>query len=261
MTRKKKTIIGCCVGLLLVIVACAVANRWLLQSENGYVVKNYIARRCWHKNVGQFAQKFGFPYFATQMSCHQKEAMSTDADTLCPCPEATILLQPYDDFTKKEAYQLENELAKHFDDILYGTWTFKVLPTKKMSSQWYYKPRNRYRADKIIGSLEHDVSRNARDTVIIALTHHDISTSIHGQKDYGVMGLSHRPGHACVVSTFRLKKHSQLWKLVIHEFIHAFFGYPHCPKDNTHCIMQDAHGKNTFDKKNDLCDYCKQHIG
>lgn len=152
MTRKKKTIIGCCVGLLLLIVACAVANRWLLQSENGYVVKNYIAQRCWHKNVGQFAQKFGFPYFATQMSCHQKEAMSTDADTLCPCPEATILLQPYDDFTQKETYQLENELTKHFDDILYGTWTFKVLPTKKMSSQWYYKPRNRYRADKIIGS-------------------------------------------------------------------------------------------------------------
>lgn len=109
MTRKKKTIIGCCVGLLLMIVACAVANRWLLQSENGYVVKNYIARHCWHKNVGQFAQKFNFPYFATQMSCHQKEAMSTDADTLCPCPEATILLQPYDDFTQKEAYQLENE--------------------------------------------------------------------------------------------------------------------------------------------------------
>lgn len=113
MTRKKKTIIGCCVGLLLVIVACAVANRWLLQGEDGYVVKNYIAQRCWHKNVGQFAQKFGFPYFATQMSCHQKEAMSTDADTLCPCPEATILLQPYDDFTQKEAYQLENELAKN----------------------------------------------------------------------------------------------------------------------------------------------------
>lgn len=113
MTRKKRTIIGCCVGLLLVIVACAVANRWLLQGEDGYVVKNYIARRCWHKNVGQFAQKFGFPYFATQMSCHQKEAMSTDADTLCPCPEATILLQPYDDFTQKEAYQLENELVKN----------------------------------------------------------------------------------------------------------------------------------------------------
>ena len=103
MTRKKKTIIGCCVGLLLVIVACAVANRWLLQGEDGYVVKNYIAQRCWHKNVGQFAQRFGFPYFATQMSCHQKEAMSTDADTICPCPEATILLQPYDDFTHSGA--------------------------------------------------------------------------------------------------------------------------------------------------------------
>lgn len=69
MTRKKKTIIGCCIGLLLlVIVACAVAMGWLLRSEDGNVVKNYIAQRYWHKNVDpwnlksvqQFAQKFGY---------------------------------------------------------------------------------------------------------------------------------------------------------------------------------------------------------
>lgn len=68
MTRKKKTIIGCCVGLLLVMVACAVALGWLLRSEDGNVVKNYIAQRYWHKNVNpwnlksvqQFAQKFGY---------------------------------------------------------------------------------------------------------------------------------------------------------------------------------------------------------
>lgn len=183
-----------------------------------------------------------------------------DEDTICSTPQCTILLQPYYNFTQKEAVSLEKDLEKHLDPMLYGVWSFKVLPTKKMRKEWYYKPRNRYRADKIIGYLETQVSKEARDTVIIGLTHNDISTSIHGHKDYGIMGLSHRPGHACVVSTYRLTKRSQLWKVTTHEFIHAFLGYPHCPKNNPHCIMQDAHGKNTFDMKNDLCDYCKTKI-
>lgn len=44
------------------------------------------------------------------------------------------------------------------------------------------------------------------EIVTIGLTHRDISTSIHGQYNYGIMGLSFRPGDACVVSTFRLKR-------------------------------------------------------
>lgn len=196
----------------------------------------------------------------TQQAKHFESVYPNGEDTICTTPTCIILLQPYDDFTQKEAKQLKVDLQKHLDPMLYGAWNFDVLPNRKMQQSWYYKPRNRYRADKIIGSLEKEVSRDARDTVIIALTHHDISTSIHGQKDYGIMGLRHRPGHACVVSTYRLKKRSQLWKLATHEFIHAFYAYPHCPKDNSHCIMQDSHGKNTFDEKNGLCDYCKQRI-
>lgn len=100
---------------------------------------------------------FCFFYYCTQTPCHHSGTLSTvDADTLCSCPEATILLLPYDDFTQKEANRLKGELAKHFDDILYGTWTFKVLPTKKMSSQWYYKPRNCYRAKKVHLSIIFD---------------------------------------------------------------------------------------------------------
>lgn len=69
MTRKKKTIIGCCVGLLLVIIACiGAAYLWLISYDNGSVAKNYVAQHYWHKSVNpwnlgqvrQYARKFGY---------------------------------------------------------------------------------------------------------------------------------------------------------------------------------------------------------
>lgn len=69
MTRKKKKIIGCSLGLLLVIVAgLGAAYLWLIQREDGNVVKNYVAQRYWHKNVDplnlsqvrQYARKFNY---------------------------------------------------------------------------------------------------------------------------------------------------------------------------------------------------------
>ena len=96
-------------------------------------------------------------------------------------------------------------------------------------------------------------------TVTIGLTHRDISTSIHGQYNYGIMGLSFRPGDACVVSTFRLKRKDDLWKVTIHEFLHSR-GLPHCKKNAPKCLMQDAHGKNTFYMKHGLCEDCKNSL-
>ncbi len=69
MTRKKKTIIGCILCLLLVIAAgLGAAYLWLIQREDGNVVKNYVAQRYWHKNVDpknlaqvqQYARKFKY---------------------------------------------------------------------------------------------------------------------------------------------------------------------------------------------------------
>ena len=97
------------------------------------------------------------------------------------------------------------------------------------------------------------------EIVTIGLTHRDISTSIHGQYNYGIMGLSFRPGDACVVSTFRLKRKDDLWKVTIHEFLHSR-GLPHCKKDDLKCLMQDAHGKNTFYMKNGLCQDCQKSL-
>ena len=98
------------------------------------------------------------------------------------------------------------------------------------------------------------------EIVTIGLMHRDISTSIHGQYNYGIMGLSFRPGDACVVSTFRLKRKDDLWKVTIHEFLHSR-GLPHCKKNAPKCLMQDAHGKNTFYMKHGLCEDCKNSLG
>lgn len=189
-----------------------------------------------------------------------KKTSSTedDSDTLCTCPPESYVhidLQPLGDFTQKEANQLKEELEKHLVPIYLSE--IEVLPKKDIPASCLYKPRNRYWAGKILGFLKQQ--NQGSDFVTIGLTHRDISTSIHGQYNYGIMGLSFRPGDACVVSTFRLKRKDDLWKVTTHEFLHSR-GLPHCKKDDLKCLMQDAHGKNTFYMKNGLCQDCQNSL-
>ena len=189
-----------------------------------------------------------------------KKTSSTedDSDTLCTCPPESYVhidLQPLGDFTQKEANQLKEKLEKHLVPIYPSE--IEVLPKKDIPASCLYKPRNRYWAGKILGFLKQQ--NQGSDFVTIGLTHRDISTSIHGQYNYGIMGLSFRPGDACVVSTFRLKRKDDLWKVTTHEFLHSR-GLPHCKKDDLKCLMQDAHGKNTFYMKNGLCQDCQNSL-
>ena len=189
-----------------------------------------------------------------------KKTSSTedDSDTLCTCPPESYVhidLQPFGDFTQKEANQLKEELEKHLVPIYLSE--IEVLPKKDIPASCLYKPRNRYWAGKILGFLKQQNQES--DFVTIGLTHRDISTSIHGQYNYGIMGLSFRPGDACVVSTFRLKRKDDLWKVTTHEFLHSR-GLPHCKKDDLKCLMQDAHGKNTFYMKKRLCQDCQNSL-
>ena len=194
-------------------------------------------------------------------SCSRlKKTSSTedDSDTLCTCPPESFVhidLQPLGDFTQKEANQLKEELEKHLVPIYLSE--IEVLPKKDIPASCLYKPRNRYWAGKILGFLKQQ--NQGSDFVTIGLTHRDISTSIHGNYNYGIMGLSFRPGNACVVSTFRLKRKDDLWKVTTHEFLHSR-GLPHCKKDDLKCLMQDAHGKNTFYMKNRLCQDCRNAL-
>lgn len=164
-----------------------------------------------------------------------KKTSSTedDSDTLCTCPPESFVhidLQPLGDFTQKEANQLKEELEKHLVPIYLSE--IEVLPKKDIPASCLYKPRNRYWAGKILGFLKQQ--NQGSDFVTIGLTHRDISTSIHGNYNYGIMGYSFRPGNACVVSTFRLKRKDDLWKVTTHEFLHSR-GLPHCKR-----IIQSA---------------------
>lgn len=99
-----------------------------------------------------------------------------------------------------------------------------------------------------------------RHNIYIGLTHKDISCSVHGKKDWGVQGLSLIPGNACVASTFRVKDRRDFWKVVCHEFIHTYFTYNHCPKDDPSCLMQAAKGHPRYKGKNGLCPHCSNAL-
>ena len=71
----------------------------------------------------------------------------------CTCPP-TICLQPYDNFTQKEAKQLSKVLEKKFLELFGVEFEFEVLPNRKLSADLLNDAKTRYRADKIINSLK-----------------------------------------------------------------------------------------------------------
>ena len=101
---------------------------------------------------------------------------------------------------------MKEEQEKHLVTI-YLT-KIEMLPKKDIPAFCPYKPSNRYWTGKILGFLKQQNQES--DFVTIGLTHRDISTSIHGNDNYGIVGLLIHPGNACVVSTFRLKRRDVL---------------------------------------------------
>ncbi|MBR1475214.1 MAG: hypothetical protein IJ613_06545, partial [Muribaculaceae bacterium] len=128
-----------------------------------------------------------------------------------------------------------------------------VLPNKPLPQLARNDANTRYRAEKI---LKLQAPQCKGHTLVLGVTNSDISTSSRGHDDWGIQGLAYMGGKNCVVSPHRLTNRKYLWKLACHEFIHAYCNWPHCPKDNPNCIMQDGHGKPNFAIKHGLCDYC-----
>ena len=163
--------------------------------------------------------------------------LSDEEEVRCLCPPV-IHLQPF---------------AKRIEDIFGVELECEVHPPLPLSDTLMNDGHTRYRADKIIRSMAANANRH---NIYIGLTHKDISCSVHGKKDWGVQGLSLIPGNACVASTFRVKDRRDFWKVVCHEFIHAYFTYNHCPKDDPSCLMQAAKGHPRYKGKNGLCPHC-----
>lgn len=174
--------------------------------------------------------------------------------------QTIISLQPYGDFTQKEAEMIKSDFDEHIGKILKGSFIVEILPNKQLPKDFLGEKKTKYRADKIIHSLK---TKANRDHIIIALTHKDICVANkNGVVDWGVLGFSISKDHACVASDHRLKnKKRDLWRVATHEFIHTYYRYGHCPKDSSYCIMKDAKGKADFSNKNNLCGYCKSKIG
>lgn len=95
----------------------------------------------------------------------------------------------------------------------------EVLPKKDIPASCLYKAWNRYWTEKALDFLKQQNQESA--FVTIDLTHRDISTSIHRNYKYGIVGLSFYSGNACVISTFRLKRRDVLRKVTTHEFLHS----------------------------------------
>lgn len=138
-----------------------------------------------------------------------------------------------------------------------------ILFDQELPKEAYYKPRNRYRADKLIKFLK----ENYETDKVIGITNKDISTTVDEHEDWGIMGLAYRSGKSCVVSTFRTfrnaksdtHKNERLKKVTIHEFGHTL-GLSHCENSKT-CVMRDANGKvATIDETDDFCDKCNSQI-
>lgn len=162
-----------------------------------------------------------------------------------------LILIPYKGFMRSRALELKEKLKPYFTEII-------VTESKDIPVEAYYKPRDRYRADSILGILNRTC--NKKNSITIAISSEDISHTNGTIEDYGIMGLANCPGNCGVISDFRLKagkKDEQLFKIAIHEIGHTE-GLQHC--SNAHCFMVDAEGKNKTDSLNDFCVQCKKHL-
>lgn len=125
-----------------------------------------------------------------------------------------------------------------------------TLPPIELPKTAFYKPRARYRAELLLDALQ-----KVPGWKVVALTTKDISTTKGNVQDWGIMGLGSCPGHACVVSTYRLNgSEVRLAKVVAHELGHTL-GVPHC--ETPKCLMNDAKGKaDTVDRSQWFCASC-----
>ncbi len=171
----------------------------------------------------------------------------------------TIAIQPFNKFSSVDQKYYINGVKKIFGDV-----NVDFLPIIRLPERAYYKPRNRYRAEKLIDHLES--IRDTKYLKVVGLTVRDISTTKDEYYDWGIFGLGTISGPCCVVSTFRLKRDTKnnrtkfldrVVKVINHELGHTF-GLYHCP--NKGCNMEDAGGtiKTVDYTDGQFCSDCKR---
>lgn len=124
----------------------------------------------------------------------------------------------------------------------------RIDPARPLPKAAWYPPRRRWRAEKLLRTIDVDPPDGAWK--VVAVTEAEISTTKGSIVDWGIGGLGNIGDRSCVVSTYLLRKHTprsdsgklreRLRKLAIHELGHTL-GLDHCPVFG--CVMNDAQGK------------------
>lgn len=180
-------------------------------------------------------------------SSAEARVVKTDAPESEPTPDAAaeshrgvVILVPLRSFPDDLLDEVEETLER---ELAVEVRRHDPVPLPKSA---YYKPRRRYRADKLIDHLLTFAEGEPETTRVLGLTEVDISTTKGKFKDWGVFGLGYAPGQSAVVSSFRLERKAKREKVLfrvantaLHEVGHTF-GLQHC--EEARCPMQDAEG-------------------
>ena len=108
-----------------------------------------------------------------------------------------LLLLGYKDEVKVN--NIKNEIESFYNINI----DVKIANVPNMA---YYKPNNRYRADKILNWL----SKTYPGDRVIAITSHDISTTSGNIYDWGVFGLGSLVNNTSITSVYRFKNKIQI---------------------------------------------------
>ncbi len=142
-------------------------------------------------------------------------------------------------------------------EYLYG-FTVRILEPKPLPKKAYYKPRKRYRAEKLLEYIDEKILPEEDCTAIMGFTKVDISTTKGKRKDWGILGLGIIDGTSAVVSSFRMTRGKtgrkrvlkRVVKVVNHELGHVL-GLGHY--NGAGCLMHDAMGTvKTVDQEHGL---------
>lgn len=163
-----------------------------------------------------------------------------------------IYVQPFDDLPEE---YLDSVIRK-----MKGVYPHVVTePPIKLPLTALNQSGTRYRADSLIRFLRDRRDGLKSECVVIGLTTKDISVTRGRSSDHCVMGLCYRPGRACVVSLYRLKKSNRAtnyFKLAMHELGHTQ-SLRHCSTST--CLMK-ATKDDHFDQMTDFCPKCKRKL-
>jgi archaemetzincin len=170
-----------------------------------------------------------------------------------------LLIQPLGTEIPNEDMALVKQALVEFYNV-----QIRMLPRVDLPEQAYYKPRRRYRAEKILPFLLEKLPGDGDR--ILGLTGVDISTDKGSIKDWGILGLANLGGKECIVSAYRCYQRSRegaharilLAKVAVHEVGHTL-GLDHCTTEG--CLMKDAGGLlRTCDREFDICAHCRSML-